>query len=61
MTLLTMTIEEGKLVKYKDYVGRIKFISPEYLTICNPGLRWDICVVVYSEDFHLIHEVPSDV
>jgi hypothetical protein len=56
-----MIIEEGKLVKYKDYVGKIKFITTEYLTICNPGSRWDICVVVYSTDFHLIHEVPSNV
>lgn len=55
-----ITIEKGKLVEYKNYIGRIKFISHEYLTICNPGARWDVCVVVYSGDFHLIHEVSSD-
>lgn len=43
---------EGCEVKYKGMIGTIKFISPEYLTMCihrNSNPLKDVCVVVHSQ------------
>ncbi len=58
-----MKFEEGKLVEYKGFKGKIKFIGSTYVTIIRPsviGNPWPITIVVYRSDFKLIHEVSSD-
>ena len=45
---------EGLQVHYKGMTGVVRFISPQYITICirafNVKAR-DVCILVYSEQW----------
>ena len=43
---------EGLEIKYKGFIGHIKFISDEYLTMCihtNSDPLKDVCILIYDE------------
>lgn len=58
-----MKFEEGKLVKFKGFIGEISFIDTNYLSIARPsaiGNPWPITIVVHRSEFYLIHEISSN-
>lgn len=57
-----MTFTEGLLVKYKGQVGKVRFISNQYITICiktyDHKVR-DVCMLVYPSEWKNV-EIVSD-
>lgn len=49
-----MTFSEGLLVRYKSYIGNVRFISNQYITICiqtyDHKVR-DVCLLVYPNEW----------
>lgn len=49
-----MTFSEGLLVRYKSYLGKVRFISNQYITICiqtyDHKVR-DVCLLVYPNEW----------
>jgi hypothetical protein len=51
------TFAEGLDVKYKEFVGKIRFISEKYLTICICELKQrerNVCILVYKNEWDKI-------
>lgn len=45
---------EGILVKYKHFIGTIRFVDTRYITICiREGVRKvnDVCILVFPNDW----------
>jgi len=57
-----MTFAEDLLVRYKSYVGKVRFISNQYITICvktyDHKVR-DVCILVYPSEWDSI-EIVGD-
>lgn len=49
-----MTFSEGLLVRYKTHIGKVRFISNQYITICiqtyDHKVR-DVCLLVYPNEW----------
>lgn len=46
MTSLT----EGLIVRYRDYIGKIRFVCNNYVTLCIEEYdekRRDVCILIY--------------
>jgi hypothetical protein len=45
---------EGIIVQYKDWVGEVRFVCDEYISVCvrvgNNRVN-DVCVLVYKKDW----------
>lgn len=56
------TPAEGVTVHYDKYVGVIRFVGEEYLTLCvrtrSNDMVSDVCMLVYKEDWDRI-ELPK--
>jgi hypothetical protein len=48
------TFSENLEVRYKKFIGRIKFISEEYLTLCIAKGTWDVCILIFRPDWKYI-------
>lgn len=57
-----MTFVEGLLVRYKEHIGLVRFISSKYITICvqthEQKVR-DVCILVYPSEWKDI-EIVED-
>lgn len=57
-----MTFSEGLLVRYKNHIGKVRFISSQYITICvqtyDHKVR-DVCLLVYPFEWDTI-EIVED-
>ena len=45
---------EGVMVQYKDWIGEIRFICEDYMSVCTSvGVHRaaDVCVLVYKKDW----------
>ena len=53
----------GLAVEYRGYVGEIRFVDSEYLTICtkkkDDGMIGDVCMVVYPKYWDQIKLLKS--
>lgn len=57
-----MTFTEGLLVKYKEHIGVVRFISSKYITICVKTYEHkvrDVCMLVYPSEWKDI-EIVGD-
>jgi hypothetical protein len=48
---------EGIVVQYKDWVGEIRFVCDEYLSICvrvGSNRVNDVCVLVHKKDWNQV-------
>jgi hypothetical protein len=48
---------EGIIVQYKDWVGEIRFVCDEYISVCvrvgNNRVN-DVCVLVHKKDWNQV-------
>ena len=45
---------EGVMVQYKDWIGEIRFICDDYMSVCTSvgeHRSADVCVLVYKKDW----------
>lgn len=55
---MSNSFAEGVEAIYKDHRGHIKFICPEYVTLCihsNPDPMKDVCIVIHKCNWDIIH------
>lgn len=50
-----MVFAEGLIAQYKDHIGKIRFISENYLTLCintfpDEKVR-DVCILIYRDQY----------
>jgi hypothetical protein len=57
-----MTFTEGLLVRYKEHIGKVRFICNQYITICvqtyDHKVR-DVCLLVYPSHWKDIQIVED--
>ena len=53
----------GLDVEYKGFVGQIRFIDEQYLTVCirnkSDGMIGDVCILAYPHEWHMIKLLHS--
>lgn len=42
---------ENMIVKYKNNIGKIRFIGHEYITLCIGKHQWEVCILIYPEQW----------
>jgi len=45
---------EGLHIRYKNYVGHVKFVCEDYITLCihtNPNPLKDVCILIYPNQW----------
>lgn len=53
---------EGLSVKYKDFYGKIGFVSDSYVTVCiHQGEHRvnDVCILVFRDEWEKIHLIKE--
>jgi hypothetical protein len=42
---------ENMIVKYKDHIGKIRFIGHEYITLCIGKYQREVCILIYPNQW----------
>lgn len=52
-----IALAEGLAVRYKDHIGKIRFMCNSYLTLCIEEYdekRRDVCILIYRDQWEQI-------